>query len=357
MSPPLVLGLESTCDETAAAFVRGRAVLSSVVASQHDLHAEYGGVVPEIASRAHAERVLAVVRAACAQAGASLRDAEAVAVAHRPGLIGSLLVGVAAAKALSWSLGVPIVGVNHVHAHLDAAFSAEDDPRELSPALGLVASGGHTALYACVAGRDPLRLGGTLDDAVGEAFDKAAAILGLAQPGGPAIEALAAEPGADAAALPLPVSRLGRDSLDFSFSGLKTAVLYAVRGVPRPPREGVVHEPPPPLTPERRRDIAASFQAAAVRALRLKIERAIASRAGGPEAFRGLLAGGGVIANRAVRAMLAEAAAGAGVHLRLAPPSLCGDNAAMIGLLGARRLAAGRADDLSLLPSPVAADA
>ncbi|NUQ69148.1 MAG: tRNA (adenosine(37)-N6)-threonylcarbamoyltransferase complex transferase subunit TsaD, partial [Phycisphaerales bacterium] len=252
----LVLGIETSCDETAAALVRdGCVVLSSVIASQHDLHAEYAGVVPEIASRAHVEQMLPVVREALAQAGVGLGMIDAVSVGNRPGLIGSLLVGVAAAKALSWSLGKPLIGVDHVHAHLYSGLltrgSAPDQPPRL-PGLGLVVSGGHTSLYRIDSWREIKRLGATIDDAAGEAFDKAATILGLPHPGGPNLDRLARTPGANDRAVDLPISRLSRESLDFSFSGLKTALLYAARGVP-----GSRSAPPPPLDEARRADLAA----------------------------------------------------------------------------------------------------
>lgn len=356
----LVLGLESSCDETAAAVVSGRFdVRSSVVASQVDLHREYGGVVPEIAGRAHVERVLPVLRAALREAGVGLCDLGAIAVGHRPGLVGSLLVGVAAAKALAWGLGLPLVGVDHVHAHLyaallrEGAIGADAGPGDdgVFPALGLVVSGGHTSVYRMASEVDLVRVGATIDDALGEAYDKAAVILGLPYPGGPEVDRLAQEAGADDAAVDLPVSRLGRDSLDFSFSGLKTALLYAVQGVPRPAHRGQGDEAsalPPPMTPERRRDLAASFQAAAVRAVILKLERAL--DAGG--SVNGLIAGGGVVANSLLRRELAALAARRGLALRVPPMRLCVDNAAMIAGLGAARLARGLVSDLTLTPVP-----
>lgn len=344
----LVLGIESSCDETAAAVVEhGTRVLSSVVAGQHEIHAEYGGVVPELASRAHAERLPAVVRAALAEAGAPLGAIDAVTVGHRPGLIGALLVGVSAAKALAWSLGRPLVGVDHVHAHLWAGLlDAPVDEGDLYPALGLVASGGHTALYRCDGPVGFVRLGATIDDAVGEAFDKAAAILGIPHPGGPGIDRLASEPGADERAEDFPVSRLAPESLDFSFSGLKTALLYAVRGVPG--REGA--SPAAPLTPERRRDLAASFQRAACRALTIKLGRAL-DQWRGPRPLA-LLVGGGVTANSRLRRELAALAERAGLRLVLPHARYCIDNAAMIAGLGARRLALAGADGLGLRATP-----
>ncbi|MBX3357417.1 MAG: tRNA (adenosine(37)-N6)-threonylcarbamoyltransferase complex transferase subunit TsaD [Phycisphaeraceae bacterium] len=341
-----ILGIESSCDETAAAVVAGRRVLSNVIASQNDLHEEYGGVVPEIASRAHAERVLPVVRAALAEAGLRLDEVDAVAVGNRPGLIGSLLVGVAAAKGLAWALGVPIIGVDHVRAHLYApVLCCEDSLDGLLPALGLVVSGGHTSLYRVENFADPQRIGATVDDAVGEAYDKAAAILGIPFPGGPNLDRLAAA--GDPGAVDLPVSRLSRESLDFSFSGLKTAILYAARGVPD--REGLA-KPAVALDDARRRDLAASFQSAAIAAVMLKLERAIDAV---PEA-RSVLVGGGVSANSLLRRKLGELAARRGVCVRLCDPGLCVDNAAMIAGLGGHLLSRYQpaGDPLSLAATP-----
>jgi N6-L-threonylcarbamoyladenine synthase len=353
----LVLGLETSCDETAAAVVSGGPdVLSNVVASQYELHEEYGGVVPEIASRAHVERLLPVLRRAVSQAGVSLGDIGAVAVGHRPGLIGSLLVGVSAAKALAWSLGVPLVGVDHVHAHLDAGWlrvpshgagnPAHDlalDPSAAFPALGLVISGGHTVLYRLDSRTELSRLGSTIDDAVGEAYDKAAMILGLGHPGGPRLDALAAT-GNDRA-VSFPTSRLAPDSLDFSFSGLKTAMLYRVRGIPGQPV-------PAPLDDASRADLAASFQRAAIGVLMLKIERAIehlASRGAPP---RTLIIGGGVSANSRLRRDATTLAARRGLGLVVPPMSLCTDNAAMIAGLGHALMSAGRTSTLALAAEP-----
>lgn len=352
-SEPLILGIETSCDETAAAVVRaGRHVLSNIIASQHDLHDEYKGVVPEIASRAHAERVLPVVCAAVREAGAALGDLSAVAVGHRPGLIGSLLVGVASAKALAWSLGIPLVGIDHVHAHLYAACLDADMPA--FPAVGLVVSGGHTALYRCESATAIVRLGATIDDAVGEAYDKAATILGLGYPGGPNLDRLAAGGGGDARAAAFPISRLGPDSLDFSFSGLKTSVLYAAKGTPvEPRRSGPAAAPVPALDNARRADLAASFQHAAVGAVLLKTERAL-DRHG---ECRTLLVGGGVSANSLLRAELGRLAGRRGLDLRLPRTEYCVDNAAMIAglafhVLGSR---GGAGDDLTLAAVPTTA--
>jgi N6-L-threonylcarbamoyladenine synthase len=346
---PLILGIETSCDETAAAVVQGGTrVLSSVVASQTDLHAQYAGVVPELASRAHVERVLPVIREALAQAGIGLGMIDAVAVGHRPGLIGSLLVGVAAGKALAWSLSRPLVGVDHVHAHMYAGVLDSPLARaDLFPALGLVVSGGHTSIYHLDSWLAVRRLGATIDDAMGEAFDKAATILGVPFPGGPNLDRLASSPGADDRAIDLPVSRLSRESLDLSFSGLKTAMLYAVKGVPgerAPP-------PPPPLTDDRRRDLAASFQRAACAAVILKLERALARGT----RYRALLTGGGVTANSRLRRELGGFAAGAGLTLSLPPLPLCVDNAAMIAGLAHHLMLAGRTSAMDLQAVPTSA--
>lgn len=342
----LILGFETSCDETAAAVVRdGTKVLSNVIATQHDLHARYSGVVPEIASRAHLERLTPVVREALAQASSSLGDLDAIAVGHRPGLIGSLLVGVSAAKALAWSLNVPIIGVDHVLAHLHAGLlEAEPTP---FPALGLVVSGGHTSLFLL---RSPLEielLGRTIDDAVGEAYDKAATILGLGYPGGPMVDRLAQA--GDDRAVEFPVTLLAPDSLDFSFSGLKTAVLYEVRGHPVGRGEGARFERNvAALTDQRRHDLAASFQRAAVRAIMKKLDRA---RQRHPEA-RSLLVGGGVSANSRLRSELTSFAAGHGLDLRLPRMEYCVDNAAMIAGAAHAKLTVGQVDDLALSAHP-----
>jgi N6-L-threonylcarbamoyladenine synthase len=217
-----ILAIESTCDETAASIVvDGWDVKSNIVATQFELHAKYRGVVPEIASRAHIENILPVLRESCSAANVQLHDVDAIAVAHRPGLVGSLLIGVTAAKTLAWSLGKPLIGVDHVQAHL---YSVRLDQPDFAfqPAVGLVVSGGHTALYDVPDFDRMARIGSTIDDAVGEAYDKVAAILGLGYPGGPILDQLAAS--GDPTAVKFPRTLLGKDSLDFSFSGLKTAV-------------------------------------------------------------------------------------------------------------------------------------
>lgn len=347
----LVLGLESSCDETAASVVEdGRRVRSNVIASQHDLHARYGGVVPEIASRAHVERLIPVLREALTQARIGFGEIGAVAVGSRPGLIGSLLVGVSAAKALAWSLGVPIVGVDHVEAHLYAPLlGSESAPQveDIFPALGLVVSGGHTALYACDSPLELQRIGSTIDDAIGEAYDKVAAMLGLGHPGGPRLDALAA--GGDDRAFDLPISRLAPDSLDFSYSGLKTAALYALRGYPG------MENPPAPPDAQRKADLAASFQRAAVGAVTLKLRRAIDRMRAEGKAPRSLIVGGGVSANTRLRREVEDLAREQSLTLRLPALEYCLDNAAMIAGLGYSRLRAGLADDLTLRAIPTMA--
>ena len=312
-----VLALETSCDETAAAvFTTERVVRSSVVASQTELHRAFGGVVPEIASRAHVRAVLPVIDRALADAGLTLAEIGAVAVHHTPGLVGSLVVGVSVAKMLAVALGVPLVAVNHVAGHIYACRLAAG--REIYPCLGLVVSGGHTALFDCP---DPLTLnllGSTRDDAAGEAFDKVAAILGLPQPGGPSVERAAKVGNPKAFAFPRAFSHDLR--LEFSFSGLKTAVLYAAHGQD-------ANRPGPPPTGERMADLAASFQAAVVDALALKCKQALAATG-----HARLAVGGGVTANGALRVKLAATCEKLGVELIVPPPELCTDNAAMAAL-------------------------
>jgi N6-L-threonylcarbamoyladenine synthase len=312
-----ILGIESTCDETAAAVVvDGYGVRSNVVASQAELHARYRGVVPEIASRAHIENILPVIRETMAGAGASFDQIDAISVAHRPGLIGLLLIGVTAAKTLAWALGKPLIGVDHVHSHLYSVV-LESNVQPPMPAVGLVCSGGHTALYEVKSWLDVRLIGATMDDAVGEAYDKVAAILDLGYPGGPILDRLAAQ--GDPKAIQFPRTLLDRDSLDFSFSGLKTAVLYHVRGVPRR-GEQVKHEANPPMRPDELANIAASFQAACIDVIEEKLRRAARAIDA-----RSVIVGGGVSANRGLRARLGQ------FDLPVMFPALqyCTDNAAM----------------------------
>lgn len=311
------LALETSCDETAAAvFTDELAVLSSVVASQTDLHARFGGVVPEIASRAHLRNLLPVVAESLARAGITLADVGCVAVHNTPGLVGALLVGVSAAKALSLALGVPLVAVNHVASHVFACRLAAG--RDIFPCVGLVVSGGHTALFRCDDALSLELLGGTRDDAAGEAFDKVAAILGLGFPGGPAVEREAA--GGDPKAYPFPRAFHDDGRLEFSFSGLKTAVRYACHG------QDVARATPPPPG-QKRADLAASFQEAVVDVLVLKCKQALRKTA-----LTRLAVGGGVSANKRLRAALGAMCAREGAELFIPPPSLCTDNAAMAAL-------------------------
>jgi N6-L-threonylcarbamoyladenine synthase len=305
----LILALETSCDDTCAAVIDGPRVLSNVISSQAAFHEHYGGVVPEVAARHHLELINDVTDAALAEAGVELRDMERLAVTRSPGLIGALLVGVSTAKALAASARKPLAGVDHLHGHVAANF-LEPDPLE-PPFLCLVASGGHTLLAAV---REPGGyevVGETLDDAAGEAFDKAARLLGLGFPGGPAIERAAAEGDADAFALPVGMTR--DPGLDFSFSGLKTALVYAVRDLGE--RE----------TERRTADLAASFQAAVVGQLASKLERALDS-----DGWSAVALGGGVAANLLLRRRTAELCEQRSVALKLVPLDLCTDNAAMI---------------------------
>lgn len=335
----IILGIESTCDETAAAVVvDGRRVLSNSIATQFELHAKYRGVVPEIASRAHIENLLPVITEAMTSAGLAANDfsnIDAIAVAHRPGLIGSLLIGVTAAKTLAWATGKPFIGVDHVHAHLYSVLLDHDCQPEL-PAVGLVCSGGHTALYHVRDWLDVRMIGSTIDDAVGEAYDKVSAILDLGYPGGPAIDRLSQY--GDPKAIAFPRTLLGRSSLDFSFSGLKTSVLYHVRGVPKKGQSAKAMIDVD-WDEEDLHNVCASFQAACVDVIVEKIKRALRLT----EA-KSVLIGGGVSANRGLRAALAD------FRVPTYFPELryCTDNAAMSAGLAQIYFQSGRVSDLSL---------
>lgn len=301
----LILGIETSCDETAAAVVAGgQRVLSSVVSSQVDLHARFGGVVPEIAGRAHLERMVPVVEQALDDAEVSVQDIAAVAATCGPGLIGALLVGVSAAKALALVHGVPFVAVNHLEAHLHAAFL--DEPDVELPVVVMLVSGGHTMLILM---QDRLRyqvLGATVDDAAGEAFDKVARFMGLGYPGGPAIDRLSAQGDREAVAFPRPMLT---DGWDFSFSGLKTAVINHLR-------RDAGADPA---------DVAASFQEAVADVLITKSRRAAALHG-----VKGLCLAGGVAANNRLRELAAEACAQDGLAAHLPSRAMCTDNAAMV---------------------------
>jgi len=323
----LVLGIETSCDETAAAVVRGgRAVLSNVVASQEHLHRRYGGVVPELASRRHLETILPVVDQALTDAGASLADLDAVAVTYGPGLLGSLLVGVAVAKSLCLARGRPLIGVNHLEGHLYANF-LEPGPEPAFPAVCLVVSGGHTDLFY-VEDHGRLTLEGmTRDDACGEVFDKLARAMGLGYPGGPLIDALARE--GDPYAVALPRAYLEAGTFDFSFSGLKTACLLHLEKGGR--------------TRQEQADLAASFQRAVSDVL---VSRTVAlCRA--RQASRVLVAGG-VAANSRLRSELARAGSLEGWELFIPPPGYCTDNAAMVASCGTYAYRRGVRDGLEL---------
>lgn len=331
---PTVLGIESSCDDTAAAVVTGdRRILSSVVAGQAALHADFGGVVPEIAARAHAERLDVAVEQALAEAGVTLGDLDAIAVTAGPGLIGGVLAGVMLAKGLAAGTGLPLVGVNHLAGH---ALTPRLTDGVDFPYLMLLVSGGHCQFLTVSGPEDFTRLGGTIDDAPGEAFDKVAKLLGLPQPGGPAVEAEAAA--GDPRAIPLPRPLLDRPGCDMSFSGLKTAVLRARdEAVARDGglRAGV------------RADICAAFQAAVAEVLAEKTRRALAL-SGAPL----VAVAGGVAANRAIRAALEAVADAAGVRFLAPPLPLCTDNAAMIAWAGIERLALGQRDGMDLAARP-----
>lgn len=328
MQSGLALGIETSCDETAAAVIRnGREIVSNVVLSQIDIHQKYGGVVPEIASRHHIEAIFPVINEALEKAEVTLDDLDVIAVAYGPGLVGSLLVGVAAAKALAFAKQIPLVGVNHIEGHIYANFL--DGQQVEPPLVCLTVSGGHTDLLLIPRLGEYEILGRTRDDAAGEAFDKVARVLGLPYPGGPQIERLARTGNREA--ISFPRGLLEKDNFDFSFSGLKTAALNYLNGAEQKGEE--VHLP----------DFAASFQWAIIDVLTDKLITAAQEHK-----VRQVVLSGGVAANDTFRAHVAEKVREVGMELLYPPRHLCTDNAAMIGSAGYFRYLAGRRSDYAL---------
>ncbi len=323
-----VLGIETSCDETAAAVVQdGQEILSSVVASQVALHRKYGGVVPELASRRHLESLLPVIEETLSRAGIGLEDIDGIAITQGPGLVGSLLVGIAVAKSLAYVAKIPWVGVNHIQSHISAAFLSK--PLRRFPFVALVVSGGHTCLYRVESPVRMVLLGRTRDDAAGEAFDKVAKLLGLGYPGGEVIDLLGRE--GDRKAIVFPRPMLEAESLDFSFSGLKTAVLHHVKTL-----EGK-------LTRDQIKDISASFQEAVVDTLISKVFRAIDQ-----ESIKDTVVVGGVACNSRLREKIQQEGEANGITVYFPPPALCSDNAAMVAAAGFYRLKEGFRSDLFL---------
>lgn len=326
-----ILAIETSCDDTGAAVVlNGRKILSNVVSSQVSVHRKYGGVVPELASRKHIEAIVPIVNEALERAGLSLKEIDGIAVTQGPGLVGSLLVGLSFAKSLSFASGIPLVGVNHIEAHLSAVFLEEKTPR--FPFIGLVVSGGHTSLFRVDGFGRLARLGQTRDDAAGEAFDKVAKLLGLGYPGGPIIDHLSMA--GNPKAIRFPRASLGKGSFDFSFSGVKTAVVNFVKAHPAPPGgfpEGLI------------RNIVSSFQEAVVDVLVNKTFQAAEH-----QGLKRVVLSGGVAANRALRNRMEEEGAKQRIRVYIPSPSFCTDNAAMVGVVGYEYLKKGLSSPLSL---------
>ncbi|MFA5256145.1 MAG: tRNA (adenosine(37)-N6)-threonylcarbamoyltransferase complex transferase subunit TsaD [Candidatus Omnitrophota bacterium] len=330
----LTLGIETSCDETSLSVTDGRDVLSNIVSSSVHLHKRYGGVVPEIASRFHVEYILEVLDRALKNSGKSLKEIKLIAVTNGPGLVGALLTGVSLAKSLSLSLRVPMIGVNHLLSHLYSAFLGDAERPEF-PFVGLVVSGGHTALFYCRGSYKQKLLSQTQDDAVGEAFDKVAKILKLGYPGGPVVERMA-KLSKDKERVKLPKTFLGTDSLDFSFSGVKTAVLYYVRKNEKLMDKELV------------RDICYAFQENVIDDLVEKATRAAELRE-----VKRIVVGGGVAANTRLREKFTDAARfSGGIKVYFPQKMYCMDNAAMVGVLGEELYKRGRRSDLHLSAEP-----
>jgi N6-L-threonylcarbamoyladenine synthase len=326
-----VLAIETSCDDTGAAVIlNGRKILSDIVSSQVAIHQKYGGVVPELASRRHIESIVPIVTEALKTAKITLSDIDGFAVTQGPGLVGSLLVGLSFAKSLSFVTGLPFVGVNHIEAHLSAIFLDKNPPR--FPFIGLVVSGGHTSLFRVNGFGKYKRIGQTRDDAAGEAFDKVAKLLGLGYPGGPIIDELSKK--GDPKAIRFPRASLGKDSFDFSFSGLKTAVVNYVKAHP---------EPTGGYPEDLIRDIVSSFQEAVVEVLVTKTVQAAQH-----QGLKRIVLSGGVAANQRLRQKIREEASQYGVKVYIPSPSFCTDNAAMVGVAGYEYLKRGIRSPLSL---------
>ena len=327
----LVLAIETSCDDTGAAVVQdGRKILSNIVSSQIPIHKKYGGVVPELASRKHIESIVPMVTEALNQARVKLREIDGIAVTNGPGLVGSLLVGLSFAKSLSLATGIPLIGINHIEGHLSAIFLEKAPPR--FPFIGLVVSGGHTSLYRMDGFGKLKRLGQTRDDAAGEAFDKVAKLLGLGYPGGPVIDELSRK--GDARAIRFPRPSLSKNSFDFSFSGLKTAVVNYVKANP---------EPPAGCPEDRLRDLVSSFQEAVVDVL---VKKTI--QLARHEELKKVVLCGGVAANHRLRERMMEEASQDKIKVFIPHPLFCTDNAAMVGVLGYEYLKRGIQSPLSL---------
>ncbi|MCP4708464.1 MAG: tRNA (adenosine(37)-N6)-threonylcarbamoyltransferase complex transferase subunit TsaD [Planctomycetes bacterium] len=342
----LILGLESSCDETAAAIVAaGKTVISSVIASQDKLHEKYGGVVPEIAARAHIENILPVLKETLDRAQVTAKQIDAIAVANCPGLAPALLIAVTAAKTLALAWSKPLIAINHIHSHLQSVMLENDDEQDFFPAIALVVSGGHTSIYQCGSPIDLNLIGYTIDDAAGEAFDKVATILNLPYPGGPHLEKLALQGNPQAIDFPRTYLKK-KDSLNFSFSGIKTAVLYHCRGQNMLGENRVEQ-----MSEAEKADIAASFQAAMIEVLVNKTLRAAQQ-----VNAKIILLGGGVAANQTLRNHLENKCLEAGRRLIVAPKKYCTDNAAMVAGLAYYKYKAGLFSDLSLEAKPISPD-